>query len=76
MYHILALTIGIEDDVIPEDDEWIVVELSDPRGGATIGTNSSVLVIITASDNVGGVLYFTQTSYIVKEGQLMLFLTV
>ena len=66
-----ALTIGIEDDDIPEDDETILVELELPQGGAVVGPASSVTVLIAANDYVGGLLSFTQTTHLVKEGEDM-----
>ena len=64
-----AITIGIEDDDLPEDDETIVLQLSNPQGGATLGdTGSSVTVIIGANDYVAGMLGFSQTAYLVSEG--------
>ena len=64
-----ALTIGIEDDTLPENDESVIVELSGPTGGAIIGINNSVSVIILASDHVAGVLGFEKTSYLAEEGK-------
>ncbi len=65
----VGLTIAIVDDIIPENDEVLVVELREPEGGATIQPGGgSVDVIIMANDYVSGLLAFTQTAYLVTEG--------
>ena len=47
-----------------------MVYLHDPQGGATISDQNAVTVVIRANDNVAGRLYFTKTSYLVKEGKI------
>ena len=63
-------TIGIEDDKVPEIDELILVELIDPQGGAAIGQFDHVTVTVKANDHVAGVISFSKTSYLVREGRL------
>lgn len=63
-------TIGIEDDKVPEIDEPILVELTNPAGGAAIGQFDHVTVIVKANDHVAGLISFSKTSYLVKEGGL------
>ncbi len=67
---VTAITVGIEDDELPEDDELIVVQLRQPEGGAEIGPDSQVTILVMANDNVAGLLGFQDTSYLVQEGTI------
>nr|XP_006812422.1 PREDICTED: G protein coupled receptor 98-like protein isoform X1 [Saccoglossus kowalevskii] len=62
------ITLSIRDDVIPEVNETLIVELFNPGGGSILGRRDYVTVTILANDYVAGVLKFTVLSYIVKEG--------
>jgi len=64
-----VFTIGIENDKIPEIDEPILVELTNPEGGSAIGQFDHVKVIVKANDHVAGLISFSKTSYLVKEGR-------
>lgn len=67
---IAVITIGIKDDLTPELNELVVVQLTNPKSGALLDPlSSSVNVVIVANDNVGGVLGFTSSSFIAKEGK-------
>ena len=62
------MTIGIEDDELPENDETILVELREAGGGSVIGAFNAVTIIVMANDYVAGLLSFSQTAYLVREG--------
>lgn len=67
---IAVITIGIKDDPTPELNELVVIQLTNPKSGAILDPrSSSVNVVIVANDHVGGVLGFTSSSYIAKEGK-------
>ncbi|XP_039767131.1 adhesion G-protein coupled receptor V1 [Ornithorhynchus anatinus] len=57
-----VIAINILDDVIPEEEESFRVWLKNPRGGAEIGINGSVRIIIPANDDAYGLIAFAQTS--------------
>ena len=69
----LVITFTILDDSIPEGNEELTVMLNNPQGGATIGENHSMRVIILANDYVAGRLLFEQTSELVNEGKKKVF---
>ena len=66
----VAITIGIEDDTLPENDEVIVIELYNAEGGAVLDVpqHSQATVLIMANDYVAGLLAFERSSYLVREG--------
>ncbi|XP_033109462.1 adhesion G-protein coupled receptor V1-like [Anneissia japonica] len=64
-----VISISIRDDVIPEVDENVVIELYDPQGGSVLGADSSVTIVIASNDFVAGTLKFATLSYIVAEGE-------
>jgi len=64
----LVITIGIQDDNLPEHDETLVVQLMQPEGGVLLDARNKVNVVILANDYVAGVVGFTSSSYIAKEG--------
>ena len=66
---ISVITIGIQDDPEPERDEMFIIQLSDPLGGALLDSRDRVSVVIQANDYVAGIVGFTASSYIAKEGQ-------
>lgn len=69
--HFTVITIGIQDDEVPEYDEVLVVQLMDPLGGAVLGSQNIVNVVILANDYVAGVVGLASSSYIAKEGRIM-----
>ena len=64
-----VLNIGIKDDLTPETDKSLVIELYDAAGGSRLGPNSQMTIIILANDNVAGILSFQTLSFIVQEGK-------
>ncbi|KAL8615958.1 hypothetical protein ACOMHN_034634 [Nucella lapillus] len=62
------VTVTILDDALPEDDEQFTIQLTNPGGGASVGNDSYMTVVILANDNVAGVLAFNTTSVLAKEG--------
>jgi len=48
----------------------IVVQLSEPLGGAVLATVHEVQIKILANDHVAGLLSFKQSTYLVKEGKI------
>ncbi|XP_014662998.1 PREDICTED: G-protein coupled receptor 98-like isoform X2 [Priapulus caudatus] len=66
-----VITIGIKDDGEPEMDEYIVVEVSNPGGGAAIADQNQVTVVIKANDQVAGLLGLSKHSLIAREGDVM-----
>ena len=66
---VLALTVAIRDDSLPEDDEILVVQLTDPQGQAEVAPQAGhVTVLIMANDYVAGLLSFRETATLAKEG--------
>jgi hypothetical protein len=63
-----ALTIAILDDKLPENDETIILSLATPTGGASLGKQNTMYIIIMANDEVGGRVGFEKSSVVAKEG--------
>ncbi|XP_038661208.1 adhesion G-protein coupled receptor V1 isoform X3 [Scyliorhinus canicula] len=57
-----VIAINILDDDIPEDDEIFAVRLTNAKGGAEIGANDEVDVIIQSNDDAHGIIGFVQSS--------------
>ncbi|NWV35380.1 GPR98 protein, partial [Grantiella picta] len=57
-----VIAVNILDDIIPEEEECFKVWLKNPKGGAEIGVNSFVDIIIPSNDNAYGVIAFAQSS--------------
>nr|XP_033775700.1 adhesion G-protein coupled receptor V1 [Geotrypetes seraphini] len=53
-----VLAINILDDLIPEEEESFRVMLKNPKGGAEIGANGNVIIIIPSNDDPYGVIAF------------------
>lgn len=70
-----AIPIAITDDLLVEADETLVVTLSEPAGGATLGGQSSVTVTIV-DDEKPGELNWVKTSSALVEGASQLTLEV
>lgn len=65
-----VVTVTILDDNLPENDESFIIQLTDPRGGATVSAYDHIAIIILANDNVAGIFGFNTTSVLAKEGRL------
>lgn len=65
----LALVILADD--IPEIDETILVSLTEPSGGARVGSRGQTTVVIEANDGVAGVIGLSvmSRSAVVGEGE-------
>ena len=61
------ITVTILDDTVPEDEKTVVVQLSNPVGGASI-SNGTATIVILPNDNVAGVLALDKTSVLANEG--------
>ncbi|XP_077792347.1 adhesion G-protein coupled receptor V1 isoform X2 [Podarcis muralis] len=57
-----VIAINIFDDTIPEEEEFFRVWLKNPKGGAEIGPNGYVTIIIPPNDDAHGVVAFAQNS--------------
>ena len=74
--------VQVHSDTIPESDEYLIIELYDPRGGAVISALSQrATLVIMANDGVGGRIGFRSgsRSQTIAEGQtasLILYRTV
>lgn len=56
----VLLAINILDDTIPEEEEFFRVWLKNPKGGAEIGANGYVTIIIPSNDDAHGVVAVAQ----------------
>lgn len=54
------IAVSVLDDAVPEEEESFRVQLKNPRGGAEIGTDSSVRVTVRPNDDPYGVVAFAQ----------------
>ena len=64
-----TFAIPIVKDTLDESDETVNLTLSDPTGGATLGTPDTAVLTIIDNDS-GGVLQFSSATYSVNEGVL------
>jgi uncharacterized delta-60 repeat protein len=60
-----AFTVPIIDDGLVEGDETVVLALTNPTGGATLGLSNAVLTIV--DDDFYGAFVFSQANYSVSE---------
>ena len=67
-----TVSLIIYEDTLPERDEYIVVSLSNPTGGAVLASDggSEATVVIEANDNAAGIVRLVDSarSVIVDEG--------
>ncbi|XP_037657723.1 adhesion G-protein coupled receptor V1 [Choloepus didactylus] len=56
------IAVNILDDIVPEEEESFKVQLKNPKGGAEIGINDYVKIIILSNDDAYGVVAFAQNS--------------
>src|SRR5205823_10792604 len=64
-----TFAIPIVKDTLDESDETVNLTLSNPTGGATLGTPDTAVLTIIDNDS-GGVLQFSSATYSVNEGVL------
>ncbi|XP_078413685.1 adhesion G-protein coupled receptor V1 [Cetorhinus maximus] len=57
-----VIAINILDDGIPEEDEIFAVRLTNAKGGAEIGSNDQVTIVIQSNDDAHGIIGFVQNS--------------
>ncbi len=62
-----SFLITIRDDSIVEEDETVILKLSNPSGGATLGTNSTVIMTLVDNDFAPGRVSFVSTNFVVSE---------
>uniref|UniRef100_A0A8C5LUA9 Adhesion G protein-coupled receptor V1 n=1 Tax=Leptobrachium leishanense TaxID=445787 RepID=A0A8C5LUA9_9ANUR len=65
-----VFAVNILDDSIPEEDESFRIRLKNPKGGAEIGANNLVTVIIPTNDDAHGIVAFSQNS-LMKQAEEM-----
>uniref|UniRef100_A0A8C5REZ8 Adhesion G protein-coupled receptor V1 n=1 Tax=Laticauda laticaudata TaxID=8630 RepID=A0A8C5REZ8_LATLA len=58
----IVIAINIFDDTVPEEEESFRVWLKNPKGGAEIGSNGYVTIVIPSNDDAHGVVAFAQNS--------------
>ncbi len=64
-----VVVVSIQDDNIPENDEYVRIEIRNPTGGATVDESRNYVdIIIMANDFVAGEFSFAKSAYLVKEG--------
>ena len=56
--------VHVVEDSEPELDELFRVELSNPTGGASIGSRGVVDVVIATNDNAHGIIGFAQVQLV------------
>jgi hypothetical protein len=62
-----TVTIPINNDSVYEPTETVNLTLSNPTGGATLGTQTTAVLSIIDNDAVPGVLAFSQANYSINE---------
>nr|NCQ85347.1 hypothetical protein [Microcystis aeruginosa W13-18] len=62
-----TVTIPITDDSIYEPTETVNLTISNPTGGATLGTQQTAILTIIDNDAVPGVIQFSNATYSVNE---------
>ncbi|KAJ8285558.1 hypothetical protein GJAV_G00028220 [Gymnothorax javanicus] len=58
----LEIAVTVLDDNVPEDEESFQVSLKNPMGGAEIGFNGHVTVVIPPNDDAFGIIGFSENS--------------
>ena len=64
-----SFTLSMRDDAIVEPDETVTLRLSNPSGGATLGTNATAVLTIVDNDFAPGRVSFATTNYVVSESR-------
>ena len=54
---------AVLEDNVPENTESFALELMNPRGGAELGQNKEVVVIIQSNDDGHGVIEFAEVTF-------------
>ncbi|KAG8456387.1 hypothetical protein GDO86_002244 [Hymenochirus boettgeri] len=65
-----AIAVNILEDLIPEVDESFTIKLKNPKGGAEIGPNGYVRIIIPTNDDAHGIIGFAQSSLMKQAEEL------
>ena len=66
----LQFDVTILPDATPEQDEVFTVSLSQPSGGAVLGTDSTLTVTILSNDNANGRIGFADSALFVSKKEL------
>lgn len=56
----LPITVGINDDELPEINETFIVRLQDPTGGAVLSATPELVVTILSNDVAHGIIRFDE----------------
>jgi uncharacterized delta-60 repeat protein/uncharacterized repeat protein (TIGR01451 family) len=70
-----TFNIGIVPDYLNETNETVILVLSNPTGGATLGGNSTATLTILNNNLINGSLNFAETNFTVIESNLVAVLT-
>nr|XP_014349406.1 PREDICTED: G-protein coupled receptor 98 [Latimeria chalumnae] len=62
----LVIAINIIDDEVPEQEESFTVRLTNPKGGAEVGFNGRVTVVVPPNDDAYGIIAVAQNSLVLQ----------
>ena len=71
-----TFNIPLAPDHVPETNETVILTLTTPGGGATLGITNTATLVITNNNLVNGNLNFSATNYTVSESNLVATITV